>query len=102
LYKYYSISNLLLFPSRQDIWGLVINEALACGLPVITTREVGASVDLTKENKNGYIIPTKNPDIITKSIQKVFRNNLHKENNSWQIAQKTRTENILTKINLMK
>jgi len=100
LYKYYSISNVLLFPSRQDIWGLVINEAMACGLPVITTKETGASVDLIEEEKNGYIIKSNNFSEITKAIKKVFDNGLHNKNNSWETIQKTRVEDVLKEIKL--
>jgi glycosyltransferase involved in cell wall biosynthesis len=100
LYKYYSISDLLILPSREEVWGLVINEAMACGLPVITTHETGASVDLVEEGKNGYVIPSNNLQAIAKSIQKVFSNNLHKDNNSWQIVQKTRVEDILKEVKI--
>jgi glycosyltransferase involved in cell wall biosynthesis len=100
LYKYYSISDLLLFPSRQDIWGLVINEAMACRLPVITTQETGASVDLIKEGESGFTISSNNSKAITQAIKKVFDKNLHKKNNSWQIVQKTRVEDILKEIKL--
>ena len=36
---------------------MVVGEALACGLPVIATRKVGAAWDLIQEGKNGYIVP---------------------------------------------
>jgi glycosyltransferase involved in cell wall biosynthesis len=100
LYKYYSISDLLILPSREEVWGLVLNEAMACGLPVITTHETGASVDLVEEDKNGYVIPSDNFQAIAGSIQKVFSNNLHKDNNSWQIVQKTRVEDILKEVKI--
>ncbi len=88
LYKYYAISDLLILPSREEVWGLVVNEAMACGLPVITTQETGASVDLVKEGKNGFTIPSNNPQAITHAIKKIFDKNLHKNNGSWQIVQK--------------
>ncbi|MDZ7611971.1 MAG: glycosyltransferase family 4 protein [Candidatus Moranbacteria bacterium] len=100
LYKFYSISDLFILPSREEVWGLAINEAMACGLPIITTHETGASVDLIEEGKNGYIIPSNNSKAITQAIQKVFQNNLHKKNNSWQIVQKTRVEDVLKKVKI--
>lgn len=42
-------------PSSFEPWGLVVNEALAAGLPVIAIKEVGASFDLIKGNKTGFI-----------------------------------------------
>lgn len=100
LYKYYAISDLLLFPSRQDVWGLVLNEAAACGLPIITPSEVGASVDLIQEGKNGYIIELNCPICISESIDKIFNNNLHKNNSSSDIIEKLKIKNILKQISL--
>lgn len=95
LYKYYCISDLLILPSHEEVWGLVINEAMACGLPVITTGCTGASIDLIDEGKNGYIIKPKCPNCIFQAIDKIFQNNLNKTNNSLTIVQKTKVENNL-------
>lgn len=46
IHEVYLASDLLVLPSYDDPWGLVINEALACGLPVITTTAVAAGIDL--------------------------------------------------------
>ncbi|HBO16900.1 MAG: Glycosyl transferase group 1 [Candidatus Moranbacteria bacterium GW2011_GWE2_35_2-] len=101
LYKYYGISDLLLFPSRQDIWGQVVNEAIACGLPVITTEKVGASADLIENGKNGYIIRENCAECISESIDNVFKKNINKTNNSTQILEKIRVDNILKEITIL-
>ena len=54
--KYYGIANVLVLPSLEEVWGLVINEAMACSLPVISTRKVGAAADLIQEGINGFIV----------------------------------------------
>lgn len=54
--KYMQASDFFVFPSREDVWGLVLNEALACGLPIISTKNVGAAYSLVEEGKNGYLI----------------------------------------------
>ena len=41
LVSYYKSSDFLVFPSLQDVWGLVVNEALACGLPVLCSKYAG-------------------------------------------------------------
>ena len=69
--KFYSIADLFVLPSRRDTWGLVLNEAMACGLPVITTRKVGASVDLVKEGVNGYIVAEENMHELYRAIKKI-------------------------------
>lgn len=55
--NYYSNSKLLLFPTLNDPWGIVANEALASGTPVLTTSDAGVSNDLVIDSKNGYILP---------------------------------------------
>ena len=50
----------LLFLTREDIWGLVINEALAAGLPVVSTNRCMAALEMVKNSKNGYIVDVEN------------------------------------------
>ena len=47
-------------PSEFEPWGLVVNEALSSGLPVITTKEVGANYDLIKGRNTGMIAASMN------------------------------------------
>jgi len=56
----YQNSDLLLFPSIEDGFALVVAEALACGLPVITTPNTGAS-DLIRPGQNGEVVPIRDP-----------------------------------------
>ncbi len=53
----YALSDLFVLPSREEVWGLVINEALSCGVPVLTTSAVGASEDIIRHGENGYVVP---------------------------------------------
>ena len=55
VFNYYKMSDVFFFPSREDIWGLVINEAMACGLPIISSNNVLASQELlSKSNLYNY------------------------------------------------
>lgn len=54
--EYYTNVKLLLFPTRLDAWGIVVNEAMASGTPVITTPFSGVVDDLLINNINGYIL----------------------------------------------
>jgi starch synthase len=56
----YQTSDLLLFPSIEDGFAFVVAEALACGLPVITTPNTGAS-DLIQPGVNGEVVPIRDP-----------------------------------------
>jgi glycosyltransferase involved in cell wall biosynthesis len=49
-------SDVLVLPSLSEGFGLVVTEAMACGLPVIVTPNVGAS-DLISDGREGYIVP---------------------------------------------
>lgn len=60
LSQYYAVADLFVLPSTQEVWGLVLNEAMACGLPVIATSSVGASKDLIIDGQNGFIVSPKN------------------------------------------
>jgi glycosyltransferase involved in cell wall biosynthesis len=52
---YYALADVLVLPSRTEPWGLVINEAMACGLAVIAHWQCGAAVDLVDAN-NGILL----------------------------------------------
>lgn len=54
--KWYQLSDLFVLPTREDIWGLVVNEAMAQGLPVITTNKCIAGLELIEDGVNGYIV----------------------------------------------
>ncbi len=56
LKEYYRASDLFVLMTIGDVWGLVINEAMACGLPIITTDMCVAGLELVKNNENGYIV----------------------------------------------
>lgn len=47
--NYYKMSDVFFFPSREDIWGLVINEAMSYGLPIISSNNVIAAKELLEE-----------------------------------------------------
>ena len=60
LQRYYQAADVLVLATRFDIWGLVINEAMAQGLPVITTRQCVAGVELVEEGRNGFLVDAEN------------------------------------------
>lgn len=68
--KYYSVSDILIHPSIGDIWGLVINESLLLGKPVICTNVIGAA-DLITDGFNGFKISEKNPQELSFYIDKI-------------------------------
>ncbi len=57
LAEYYAFAEALVFPTHSDPWGLVVNEAMACGLPVICSTAAGCAADLVDDHWNGLVIP---------------------------------------------
>lgn len=73
--KYYAMSDILVLPSEGDIWGLVVNESLSMGKPVICTERIGAS-EMIREGENGFIVPVRAPDVITDRIERLYHDRL--------------------------
>ena len=71
LIDYYRAADLFVHPTRKDIWGLVINEAMAHGLPVITTQNCIAGLELVTE-ENGIIVSPDNEEELANAIKTVF------------------------------
>lgn len=74
LKKYYMAADLFVLPTREDTWGLVINEAMTYGLPIITTDKCVAGLELIDNGINGYLVPTENPKALAQKIDFLFDN----------------------------
>jgi glycosyltransferase involved in cell wall biosynthesis len=61
VWEAYSISDIFVLPSHFEPWGLVVNEAMASGLPVVVTDRVGCVDDLVKGMGTGVIVPAASP-----------------------------------------
>lgn len=68
LEQYYLASDVFVHPTREDIWGLVINEAMAKGLPVITTDRCIAGQEFITKTKFGAIVPVEDSDALREAI----------------------------------
>lgn len=73
LSEYYRASDVFVLPTREDIWGLVINEAMSNGLPVITTNKCNAGLALVDDN-NGAIVPVDDVDALRYAIDRCIDN----------------------------
>lgn len=72
LQKYYMASDLFVLPTREDIWGLVINEAAACGLPIITTKQCVAGEEIIGEYSNGILVEKEDVSALADAIDSLY------------------------------
>lgn len=54
---YYQAADCTAFPTREDIWGLITNESMAFGVPVVASDKCISALEMIEDGKNGYIIP---------------------------------------------
>ena len=69
LAEYYAASDCFVLLTRGEAWGLVINEAMSFGLPVITTKYCIAGTELVMNNKNGYLVDLDDVENIAEKIR---------------------------------
>jgi glycosyltransferase involved in cell wall biosynthesis len=72
LAAYYALAECFVFPTRTDPWGLVVNEAMACGLPIVCTRVAGCAADLVQEN--GRLVSPANVDELAGAMEDIATN----------------------------
>jgi len=65
----YALAETLVLPTHSDTWGLVVNEAMACGLPIIVSSVAGCSADLVEEGWNGYVVPPQDSEKLSVAIK---------------------------------
>jgi 1,2-diacylglycerol 3-alpha-glucosyltransferase len=74
LAAYYALAEVLILPTYSEPWGLVVNEAMACGLPVIVSRIAGCAADLVKENWNGKLVSPGDVASLTAAMASIVSN----------------------------
>jgi glycosyltransferase involved in cell wall biosynthesis len=70
----YSKANILINTSSYETWGLVVNEAMAAGLPCIVTNTTSCAEDLIKKKHTGYIYKVGDLISLKNYILKVYKN----------------------------
>lgn len=68
---YYALAEMFVLPTYTDTWGLVVNEAMACGVAVIVSRIAGCATDLIQEEWNGLLIEPRDVSSLKAAISKL-------------------------------
>jgi glycosyltransferase involved in cell wall biosynthesis len=69
----YTASDVLVLPSGYEAFGVVVNEAMLCGRPVIVSDKVGAGFDLVRGGETGFIFPTGDVEALSELLQEALR-----------------------------
>jgi len=70
----YRSADLFVFPSEYEPFGVVVNEAMLCGCPVVVSDRVGARHDLVQNYQTGLVYPCGNLDALAEILQTVLGN----------------------------
>lgn len=75
--SYYFLSDIFVLPSinlkMHEEWGIVVNEAMSVGKPIVVTTAVGCAYELVKEHVNGFIVPEKSIEALYNVIKKLLK-----------------------------
>lgn len=67
----YALSDSLVVPSQRESWGLVVNEAMASGLPAVVSEGVGCAPDLIEPGVTGEIFPVGDAEVLAARLDKI-------------------------------
>jgi glycosyltransferase involved in cell wall biosynthesis len=71
---YFHASDIFVLPSREEVWGLVVNQAMMSGLPVIVSDRVGAGPDLVIAGETGYVFANDSVNDLTTQLLQLVDN----------------------------
>ena len=70
--EFYKLADVFVLPSVYEPWGLVVNEAMIMGLPVVISSDVGCRQDLLENGKNGFMFESNNESELQTCLRKAL------------------------------
>lgn len=70
--RFYDLCDALVLPSEYEPWGLVLNEVMNAGRPVVVSDRVGAAADLVRDGVNGYVVPGGSVEALGAALQRLL------------------------------
>lgn len=77
--KYLADSKIFLFASEYDIWGLVLVESMAAGVPCLASKRAGATIDLIQDGHTGFALDFNDSDMVANHIDLLLDNSVMRE-----------------------
>lgn len=74
--KHYAMCDVFVLPSTYEPRGAVINEAMACGLPVVVTDRCGSLGDIVQEHDNAFVYPAGDADALARALDALMDDDL--------------------------
>ena len=70
--RFFQLADVFVLPSRHEPWGLIVNEAMASGCPVVASTDVGCHADLITDGVEGCVFPVGDIAALTQALRQVF------------------------------
>ena len=71
--RFFDLASVFVLPSQHEPWGLIVNEAMACGCAVIVTDDVGCAADLVHNGENGFIYRFGDIAALSRALESVLQ-----------------------------
>lgn len=76
LAQWFLAADVFVLPTREDMWGLVVNEALSQALPVVTTDRCNAGVELVIDGETGYLTAIEDGAALMERVNRILRDDV--------------------------
>lgn len=96
--RYYQAADLFVLFTREDIWGLVVNEAMAKGLPVISTNRCIAALEMIRDGVNGYVVENENVEEMSRVTNLLLEDSVLRESMALNAVNCIRNEYTIEKM----
>lgn len=70
--RFFELASVFVLPSRDEPWGLVVNEAMNAARPVVVSTDCGCAPDLVEDGVNGAVFPTGNIEALASALRSVL------------------------------
>lgn len=70
--RFFDLASVFVLPARHEPWGLIVNEVMNAGRPVILTDDIGCQPDLVRDGVEGFIYPVRDVAALSEALEKIL------------------------------